>query len=1155
MPNASPDIRNVVDAFRELDITIGNGLIGESQLLEPARRALFIGIGGTGNHALRRLKRIIHQRYKKIKESFAFIGIDTDLSSPKEDKDYMLLDESEKIKLTANEDYFDPKKRDRISDHIREWLNDDVMYAVKGDGAGAKRAVARALLFNSASEVANRFENIINNIRKGDDGSRIDVYILTGIGGGTGSGTLLDIAYMLRKILGGVSHTLYGFIFMPDINNSDASLPRATKESIVPNAFASLKELDYWMNIQSRDDIFVQKYSSNFEVSEKKPPFDYCWPMTATNAAGLYIKDALNQASTVAAEIICAWIAFKEDGTSRDNFVEAFASNVDDYRRTFLSNFNGERKDASRPVCFDYTICGASVAKLPVAAINTYLACVLFRKFSALYDRTFDEKIAEDLPKFCSDKSVSVDYNSIKNLLNSKYDLLGLKIPDKSDNSYSDLFESDAEKDYIYNLNKTIENVASVKMQIVEEKTRLLEMAFKEIFIDQNRGPYYLNSFIQSGNLGLISLFEGFKRNAVLEKGNLENREYDADREKNEKFKNGKKSIFIMRSSHIRDYSDALRRFYVLQRDKILCDACVEIYTELQERLQKRVSASYNATYGVLDALSGTFKKNIKTFDSAVNVQRNESTMEFSWDIFTLPEIVGIVTRTLNEKGVNSDKQTDLVKDLLVDLLDLIEKEVKNNSALADWNDVSLQKLDVNGFLANFVTNKFKDLTQKTLKEYLEIIALEKGFKNLDEYLEKQFKKMKDEATPLFNKPLSGAPALHYGTIPLDDPDIKRAWSNYAHGDPTSKAYPSVNSDTLVFITVGCAAPLYADKQLEEAEILYNTKMKDAMTNSAMRLVSATKMSRENGHKDELWDWRYLPSIIPADERPDNSLRTKDRDWEATCKAVVERLQNKKILRVNPATDKCAYMKITLDFDTVNKAVFAHGDVTSAVPAAELRKYKADLAELKSYIDGSGKAAPGIRQRFNVFFEVIESEFGAAVHPEWNDPNHEIITVYSRSLNIRRDLEKTENFFDALTAKINETDAVLSEADAAGKVAEQIVKGFLCGVFKTNGRQWQYMLRNGETEVLARGMGADKYPLHAMYEQFIKRAGYKEALTRIDEDYAAAIDGDALTLDDYKVFKEQFKNELERTKNDDAVSDAQRYFMDKTDGFIISLGI
>ncbi|MCL2664747.1 MAG: tubulin-like doman-containing protein [Defluviitaleaceae bacterium] len=1150
MPEKGPDVKQVVDAFRELDITVGNGLIGESQLLEPAKRALFIGLGGTGCHALRRLKRIIYQRYKNVEKNFAFFGVDTDTTNPRADKDYMLLTQDEKVELSANEDYFDPRKRDLIPDYIREWLDDDVSYAVRGDGAGGKRAVARALLFSSSNTMVNKFENSIQKIRTGDPNARIDVFIMAGIGGGTGSGTMLDTAYMLRKILSNVQHNIHGFIFMPDINTS-VPLPDGTKRYIPPNAFAALKEIDYWMNIIARDDTFRQQYAGGFAVEEKKPPFDCCWPLTATNSNGMLVVDALNQASTVAAEVICAWIAFKEEAGATNNFIQSFQSNVSSIRDIYLNGLYEGRKGRSFPVCFDYTVCGASVAKLPIAAINTYLACVLFRRFKTLYDRAFTDQVAADLPKFCADKTIAVEYDQVKRLMDTKFSGIGLRLPDLADRTYKDLFESDAERIFIHHLEKVGEQIEGIKMKIVEEKLEAMNMAFKDIFIDTNRGPYYLNVFIQNGNTGLIAMLENYKKSAKNEKSRIENVLNDLEREKNNTYKNGKKAIFITQKTHVQQYSEAMRRYYSSQRDLLLCDACMAVYDAMGDMLQRRVNALYKSTYAVLDALSSTFQRNINTFDSEVEVTQKANVTEYSWDIIELPDIVLLVEETLNKHGMGIAEQDQLVQDLLADLLNLIDAELNRFQRAGDLNDISLQGLDVNKFLANFVADKFKVLTQRNLKDYLEVIASKEN-KTLEEYLVAKFQEMERDASPLFATHPAGASKLYYSAIPMSGmADIKKAWETYSRGDRNRQAFPSDNEETLVFMTIGCATALYEASQLEEAETAFNSFMRTANVASSLRLVSGTKLSREKGNMDEFWDWRNLPSPIPADQRPDNSQRTKDRDWESTCKSNVKRLFDKNLLRSSSTTGKCSYTRlIDLTVEGVKKAM-SPGEITPTLPIATLRGYRDKLKELVSYVNGTERPPNNIRERYGMFFGMIPSEFSGAVHPDWEDPNHEVVTVYSRALNIQRELQKTEKFFDSLVEMVAEVEKIIKEVSSSAEVAELIAKGFLCGVFTINGKQFQYMDKDGEAQTLSRVL-ADKYPICAFYEKFIKLREKQDILDSVDLKFAEALDVDKLDKETFAVFKDSFKKELKQLNESESATDSQRYLLDRINEFILS---
>ncbi|MDR0958158.1 MAG: tubulin-like doman-containing protein, partial [Clostridiales bacterium] len=747
---ADNGIKQIIEAFRELDINTGNGLIGESRLFEPSKRAIFIGIGGTGNYALRKLKRIVYQRYKNIGERFGFIGVDTDLRQEKPHKDYMLLDSDEQFPLEAEKFFFDPAKYHLLPDYIREWLNEDISFTVTGEGAGGFRAAARALLFHSADEFLRKLQNVSNRIRRGDLQANVDVFILAGVGGGTGSGTMLDIAYIVRKVLSDVKKRIHGFIFMPDINLSE-TLPQATRSYIAPNAFAALKEIDYWMNIRSRSDVFRQKYSASLDIEDYNPPFDYCWPITATNTNGVYVSDALKQSATVAAETICAWISYRDEkditGAGQDTFITSFASNIEKMTKIYVKNLNAKSPGRTYPVSFGYTVCGASVAKLPVAAINTYLACILFKRFNDIYNKSFDEKIGEDLSSFCNDATVGISPDKLKSALETEFNMLGVRQPKLSEKKWEELFENDADRPLEYYLNQVAEKTAEVQMKVISSKKEVLSAKLKEMFIDETKGPYYLNSFIQNGNSGLIFLLDGYVNSLMTEKSNLQQREQEMARRKAEAYKNGKNAIFFMRGSHVTEYSGAIKRFYDVKKDQLLCDAAIGVYKELQQILAKRVSASYNASYALLDALSKTFRNNIEAFKSKVNVEKKGNYTEYSWDIFTLPEIVELVTDTLAQKGINEQKQTEILKSMLYEFLQIIDKEIGRNSAIGDLNSAPLQKLDVGGFLADFVSRHFKELTDKTMKQYMEMKAGEEG---LNAYLVRQFQRMEQESAPLF---------------------------------------------------------------------------------------------------------------------------------------------------------------------------------------------------------------------------------------------------------------------------------------------------------------------------------------------------------------------------------------------------------------------
>lgn len=53
-----------------------------------------------------------------------------------------------------------------------------------------------------------------------------------------------------------------GYLFTPDVNLSNKSLSSHTRDYIMKNGYAALKELDYWMNADERNERFRQQYGN-----------------------------------------------------------------------------------------------------------------------------------------------------------------------------------------------------------------------------------------------------------------------------------------------------------------------------------------------------------------------------------------------------------------------------------------------------------------------------------------------------------------------------------------------------------------------------------------------------------------------------------------------------------------------------------------------------------------------------------------------------------------------------------------------------------------------------------------------------------------------------------------------------------------------------
>jgi hypothetical protein len=109
--------------------------------------------------------------------------------------------------------------------------------------------------------------------------NRPRVYVVTSLGGGTGSGMFLDVAYAVRhrlKRMGYESPEVIGVLVVPPAD------PFATSPQSLGNTYAALTELNYYSRAETT---FTAQYDERHGVlREKEPPFARCYliPGTAT---------------------------------------------------------------------------------------------------------------------------------------------------------------------------------------------------------------------------------------------------------------------------------------------------------------------------------------------------------------------------------------------------------------------------------------------------------------------------------------------------------------------------------------------------------------------------------------------------------------------------------------------------------------------------------------------------------------------------------------------------------------------------------------------------------------------------------------------------------------------------------------------------------
>jgi hypothetical protein len=219
---------------------------------------LFIAIGGTGGHALRHLRRRLHQQFGELAAvpAMRMLFLDTDAESFESGahrEPQIALTPHETLELPLSR----PQRYRAESTKLLRWLSRRWLYniprSLKTEGL---RPLGRLALVHHAKEVTDRIRQTIasmttpeaiaaSSARTGLDfrSDAMRVYLLASISGGTGSGMVLDVAYAVQAIL--AQHALGNSQVFGILMHSTGTKGRYREVSMV-NAFSWLTEYNHF---------------------------------------------------------------------------------------------------------------------------------------------------------------------------------------------------------------------------------------------------------------------------------------------------------------------------------------------------------------------------------------------------------------------------------------------------------------------------------------------------------------------------------------------------------------------------------------------------------------------------------------------------------------------------------------------------------------------------------------------------------------------------------------------------------------------------------------------------------------------------------------------------------------------------------------------
>ena len=854
--------------INNLALSMGGGIISLKQQAKQAENtvSILIGLGGTGVDCIREIKTQVYSRiepdggedatvarYRHIR----FLGVDADNANVSQDAnpedkktaETLSLSESEAFTLAGKGITLKVVKQARDVYTQYAWVSDKIEQSVmEGSGAGGVRQVGRFLLMTKADDFMTKLQNLISDAKIGLQSPEVVVHIFSGMGGGTGSGTFLDVCYMVREVIKNEPKAyVCGYFFMPDVNVAHVR-SNNVKQYIPLNGYAAMQELDYCMNIEKNHGKFRQEYTGGKLIDWDRAPVNYCHLISALDNNGNVRQDAYNYAMKVTSEYVFEFLVKTVDS---DNFgMKSHLSNAE----TICGQ---SEKNKKYGYFINYLSIGASSAVVPLKEINTYLATRLFDRFS---------EVGRDIPDESDVWNFTVgvfgEDKSDKDIQSRVYDALYANLQGDSKEAYkqwdgnASQMEKNGDQEMVYFYEgQTAEKegiLAKNKERLLDAKNRdsLISRVKKimyTVITDINRGPVFGFNILNGANkFSIDNVISGLITTNTEKLNNL--RKYTKGKED---MRNDAKNGWDHRKIYNKNdrCKTYVNKVYDIEQQRYLEKSYKymdELLNSVRLQIRKISTEYYSVLSQIYKNLRETFKDNSSVLAKGIIVDEVKGFEKSLIDIND-PNMQQALVGELRKVSPNI-----VFRQLIEALLD-DEKSWKSDAKIART---------VTGFFVgekkdNKEPGIFHDFADKTIENFLEIVYDTDDKDKIAEKIKNGWlSDLYSSAAPLFykdNKVYTGEIATSCRmSVPIGALSLKKAADEYI-SEKDIKLAQTGTKDRIFFLTSGMAFPISAHMGISEVERQYY---------ETPQIGKHYYEGLENADI-EFSDWRNLPFLMP----------------------------------------------------------------------------------------------------------------------------------------------------------------------------------------------------------------------------------------------------------------------------------------------------
>ena len=682
---------------------------------------VIIGLGGTGVDAISRLKTKLHRqiepdnkylvdqngdmpRYDHIK----FLGIDADggwLENSGLENGERLNIQNYNFKLG-----FKPKTLDELKRQKElQWMSIDYMaqhFPPAPDGTGAYRQFGRWLTINSSNTIKARITQVIAQACTGRIGGNLNVHIVAGISGGMGSGSFVDICYIVREVIDGLGFNaanVLGYFVLPDAIISKPGIlgdPVRTSAN-QRNGMAALLEIEHLMNLEDSNEWFEQDYNG-FTIRTQHKLVDMCHFISSTNIDVTPIPNGYEYALNVIGDYILAFLT-KEIVPYGPEIIGPIVGGI------IPINGHGYSQN--------YTIIGSADGEIPMTQMATYLASRLFEQFT----------IRTGLPNQIQIQQEFADY---LNLSDQHFQLLvnrmsqgtnWIGIDEKLVSQYFEQIKAHMNDNILPGamINPTVNSMDQRKGRLLQNREAMAQafrdykyqvnvdsipgLAFNkllEIINDPNKGPIYAYGMMNKTgedifhylNVRLRYCTQQRQHAQAQKKLGFMNKEPEAKR-------NLGNSNFLNRRRYIKEYTSTLNSIYHWKAQE-------DLYTELINLISSLKNIFYSINDNYLKPLKYITEELLYTFEANSNYFRlgkgDESQDGFTKQLVKFSDIKPQLDISINAT-VPRDETAGLLQ-ILTEHPDI-------------W--MTREERKIKAKISEYILNKFNPMLSQSLESFL----------------------------------------------------------------------------------------------------------------------------------------------------------------------------------------------------------------------------------------------------------------------------------------------------------------------------------------------------------------------------------------------------------------------------------------------------